>query len=106
MPDTIHIYTDGAASGNPGPGGYGIVMLYKDHRKEVSEGYRLTTNNRMELLSVIVALKIIKKKVKKENWSMSSNVSFFFCFSISKRSFKTSSIIFYQKSTLECRRYW
>ncbi len=62
MPDTIHIYTDGAASGNPGPGGYGIVMLYKSHRKELSEGYRLTTNNRMELLSVIVALETIKKK--------------------------------------------
>lgn len=62
MPDTIHIYTDGAASGNPGPGGYGIVMLYKQHRKEMSEGYRLTTNNRMELLSVIVALESIKKE--------------------------------------------
>ena len=56
----IHIYTDGAASGNPGPGGYGIVMLYNNHRKEVSEGFRLTTNNRMELLSVIVALEMIK----------------------------------------------
>ena len=61
MPDTIHIYTDGAASGNPGPGGYGIVMLWKAHRKEISEGFRLTTNNRMELLSVIVALESIKK---------------------------------------------
>jgi ribonuclease HI len=61
MPDTIHIYTDGAASGNPGPGGYGVVMLYKQHRKEISEGFRLTTNNRMELLSVIVALESIKK---------------------------------------------
>ena len=62
MTDTIHIYTDGAASGNPGPGGYGIVMMYNHHRKEISEGYRLTTNNRMELLSVIVALEMIKKK--------------------------------------------
>jgi ribonuclease HI len=61
MPDTIHIYTDGAASGNPGPGGYGIVMLWKAHRKEISEGFRLTTNNRMELLSVIVALESIKR---------------------------------------------
>ena len=60
MPDTIHIYTDGGASGNPGPGGYGIVMLWKHHRKEMSEAYRLTTNNRMELLSVIVALESIK----------------------------------------------
>ena len=61
MPDTIHIYTDGAASGNPGPGGYGIVMLWKHHRKEMSEGFRLTTNNRMELLSVIVAIETLKK---------------------------------------------
>ncbi len=61
MPETIHIYTDGAASGNPGPGGFGAVMLYKNHRKEISEGYKLTTNNRMELLAVIVALEMIKK---------------------------------------------
>jgi ribonuclease HI len=52
----ITIYTDGAARGNPGPGGYGIVLLSGQHRKELSEGYRLTTNNRMELLAVIVAL--------------------------------------------------
>ncbi len=61
MTDTIHIYTDGAASGNPGPGGYGVVMLWKQHRKEMSEGFRLTTNNRMELLSVIVAIETLKK---------------------------------------------
>lgn len=60
MSDAIHIYTDGAASGNPGPGGYGIVMMYKQHRKEMSEGFRMTTNNRMELLSVIVALETLK----------------------------------------------
>lgn len=60
----IHIYTDGAASGNPGPGGYGLVMLYNHHRKEHSEGFRLTTNNRMELLSVIVALEMIKNNDK------------------------------------------
>ena len=56
----ITIYTDGAARGNPGPGGYGIVMLSGQHRKELSEGYRLTTNNRMELLAVIVALEALK----------------------------------------------
>lgn len=56
----ITIYTDGAAKGNPGPGGYGIVLVSGKHRKEVSEGFRLTTNNRMELLSVIVALEMIK----------------------------------------------
>ena len=58
----IQIYTDGACSGNPGPGGYGVVMLASDHRKELSEGFRLTTNNRMELLSVIVALEALKKE--------------------------------------------
>lgn len=58
----INIYTDGAASGNPGPGGYGIVMTAGRHRKELSAGFRLTTNNRMELLAVIVALEQIKQK--------------------------------------------
>lgn len=56
----ITIYTDGAAKGNPGPGGYGVVMLSGAHRKEMSAGFRFTTNNRMELLSVIVALETIK----------------------------------------------
>jgi ribonuclease HI len=56
----IRIYTDGAASGNPGPGGLGVVMLYGDLRKEMSEGYKLTTNNRMELLAVIRGLEAIK----------------------------------------------
>jgi ribonuclease HI len=56
----ITIYTDGAARGNPGPGGYGIVLLSGQHRKELSEGYLLTTNNRMELLAVIVALETLK----------------------------------------------
>ncbi len=56
----ITIYTDGAARGNPGPGGYGIVLLSGPHRKEMSEGFKLTTNNRMELLAVIVALETLK----------------------------------------------
>ena len=56
----ITIFTDGAAKGNPGPGGYGVVLKFKHHRKEISEGFRLTTNNRMELLAVIRALKEIK----------------------------------------------
>ena len=56
----IIIYTDGAAKGNPGPGGYGIVMISGKYRKEISQGFRLTTNNRMELLSVIVALESLK----------------------------------------------
>lgn len=57
----IYIYTDGAASGNPGPGGYGIILQSGDNYKEISAGYRRTTNNRMELLAVIVALESLKK---------------------------------------------
>lgn len=60
-PGQIVIYTDGAARGNPGPGGLGVVMLYGKHRKELSEGYRLTTNNRMELLAVIRGLETLKR---------------------------------------------
>jgi len=56
----VIIYTDGAARGNPGPGGYGVVMIYNNHRKELSEGFLYTTNNRMELLAVIVALEALK----------------------------------------------
>lgn len=56
----IEIYTDGCALGNPGAGGYGIIMLAGPHRKEIFQGYRKTTNNRMELLAVIVALEQIK----------------------------------------------
>jgi ribonuclease HI len=58
----ISIYTDGASRGNPGPGGYGVVMLAGTLRKEISEGFVLTTNNRMELMSVIVALEALKKE--------------------------------------------
>ncbi|MDI1355249.1 MAG: ribonuclease HI [bacterium] len=55
----IEIHTDGAASGNPGPGGYGIVLKFKHHRKEMSGGFKHTTNNRMELLAVIIALESV-----------------------------------------------
>lgn len=60
MAISITIYTDGAAKGNPGPGGYGLIMQSGEHYKEFSQGFRLTTNNRMELLSVIVGLEKIK----------------------------------------------
>ena len=60
-PGEIVIYTDGAARGNPGPGGLGVVMLFGKHRRELSEGFRLTTNNRMELLAVIRALEALKR---------------------------------------------
>lgn len=56
----ITIYTDGAARGNPGPGGYGVVLMAGPHRKELSDGFELTTNNRMELLAVIVGLEALK----------------------------------------------
>lgn len=58
----VVVYTDGSAKGNPGKGGYGVVMIFGSHRKELSGGFELTTNNRMELLSVIVALESLKKQ--------------------------------------------
>ena len=60
MPGDIKIYTDGAASGNPGPGGYGVVLISGRHRLEKAEGYKLTTNNRMELMAVIAGLEALK----------------------------------------------
>ena len=58
----IRIFTDGAAQGNPGPGGYGTILKFNSHVKELSEGFRLTTNNRMELMAVIIGLEAIKKE--------------------------------------------
>jgi ribonuclease HI len=58
----LHIYTDGSSRGNPGPGGFGIVLLWGEKSKEISQGYRLTTNNRMELMAVIVALQSLSRK--------------------------------------------
>jgi len=60
MVSEITIYTDGASSGNPGPGGYGVVLISGRHRLEKSEGFRLTTNNRMELMAVITGLEALK----------------------------------------------
>lgn len=59
---SIRIYTDGAAQGNPGPGGYGVILKYGDRVKELSGGFRRTTNNRMELLAVITGLEAIKRE--------------------------------------------
>ena len=59
--NNILLYTDGASRGNPGPGGYGAILMSGNHRKELSQGFRLTTNNRMELLAVIAGLEAIKK---------------------------------------------
>jgi ribonuclease HI len=57
----IRLYTDGAAQGNPGPGGYGAILKFGEHQKELSEGFRLTTNNRMELWAVVAGLEAVKK---------------------------------------------
>ncbi|MDF2177574.1 ribonuclease HI [Aliiglaciecola sp. CAU 1673] len=57
----IDIYTDGSCLGNPGPGGYGVVMQYGKHLKELSQGYRLTTNNRMEMMAAIAALQALRE---------------------------------------------
>ena len=62
----IAIYTDGSSRGNPGPGGYGVVLKYQDYRKELSAGFKLTTNNRMELLAVIVGLEALKGAKNKQ----------------------------------------
>ena len=61
MPN-VTIYTDGSALGNPGPGGYGTVMMMDEHRKELSGGFRLTTNNRMEILAVIKGLEALQER--------------------------------------------
>ena len=81
MPDktSINIYTDGACSGNPGPGGYGTILVYFDkdgtkHEKELSEGYSNVTNNQMELMAVIVGLEALKKPCKVSLYSDSKYV--------------------------------
>ena len=58
----VTIYTDGSSRGNPGPGGYGTILLSGSHSKELSQGYQLTTNNRMELMAVIAGLEALKKE--------------------------------------------
>ncbi len=70
----VTIYTDGASQGNPGPGGYGVVLLYGNLRKELSAGYRRTTNNRMELMAVIAGLQALKTKCKVTIYSDSKYV--------------------------------
>lgn len=70
----LDIYTDGACSGNPGAGGYGVVMLYKGARKELSQGYKTTTNNRMEVLAVIKGLEALKEPCKVTLYSDSKYV--------------------------------
>jgi len=71
---TVDIYTDGACSGNPGKGGYGVVMLYGSARKELSAGYEKTTNNRMEVLAVIEGLSALKESCNVNLYSDSKYV--------------------------------
>ncbi|WP_423187126.1 ribonuclease HI [Alishewanella sp. d11] len=66
MQKKVAIYTDGSCLGNPGPGGFGTILLYKQHRKELSGGFRLTTNNRMELLAAIIGLESLKDQCEVE----------------------------------------
>ena len=70
----VSIYSDGACSGNPGPGGWGAVLIYKSHRKEISGADAQTTNNRMELTAVIKALECLKEKCKIELFTDSKYV--------------------------------
>jgi ribonuclease HI len=70
----VTIYTDGSSKGNPGPGGYGAVLISQDRRKELSAGFRLTTNNRMELLGVIEGLRALKSPCQVDLYSDSKYV--------------------------------
>ncbi len=73
-PPAVTIYTDGACSGNPGPGGWAAILVAGPHRKELSAGYRRTTNNRMELLAVISGLEALKARSEVTIWSDSKYV--------------------------------
>ena len=64
MVKEVHLFTDGSCLGNPGPGGYAALLVYQQHKKEISQGYRLTTNNRMEMLAAIVALESLTQPCK------------------------------------------
>ena len=71
---TVELYTDGACSGNPGPGGWGVVLRYNGHERELSGGEEMTTNNRMELTAVIQGLLALKESCVVELWSDSKYV--------------------------------
>lgn len=71
---TVTIYTDGACSGNPGPGGWGAILRYGAHEREISGGDPMTTNNKMELLGVISALELLKERCQVELYSDSKYV--------------------------------
>lgn len=71
---TVTLYTDGGCLGNPGPGGYGVVLVYNSHRKELSGGFRLTTNNRMEIMAAIAGLEALKEPCSVDLYSDSQYV--------------------------------
>lgn len=71
----VQIFSDGACSGNPGPGGWGAILCYKDHKKEISGGKKETTNNQMELLAVISALECLKEPCKVEIYTDSKYIA-------------------------------
>ena len=66
---TVIIYTDGACSGNPGPGGYGVVLCYQKQQKQLAQGFRLTTNNRMEIMAAIAGLDALKSSCRVKLYS-------------------------------------
>ena len=70
----VKIYTDGGCIGNPGPGGYGVVLLFGEHRRELSDGFKETTNNRMELLACIKGLEALKERCRVNLYSDSKYV--------------------------------
>ncbi|MDT0581340.1 MULTISPECIES: ribonuclease HI [Alteromonadaceae] len=70
----LKIYTDGSCLGNPGPGGYGALLIFNEHKKRLSKGYKLTTNNRMELLAPVAALNSLKEKCQVDLYTDSQYV--------------------------------
>ena len=110
-PGEIVIYTDGAARGNPGPGGYGVVMMYGKHRRELSEGFGLTTNNRMELLAVIRGLEALKRddllvKIYTDSRYVSDSVNTGWVFNWEAKRFKNKkNVDLWQQFLVVYRKY-
>ena len=107
----IVIYTDGAARGNPGPGGLGVVMIFGKHRKELAEGYAMTTNNRMELLAVIRGLEALKRndlpvKIFTDSKYVSEAVNQGWVFNWEKKGFKKKKNIDLWQRFLELYRQY
>ena len=98
----INIYTDGSSKGNPGKGGYGVIIEASNKKLELSQGYKLTTNNRMELLAVIIGLEAIKKNNQKiiitsDSKYVIDSVEKGWVFNWEKNGFKKKKILIYGK---------